>query len=398
MGDAVQSAREFDDLMASLYEAALQPSCWAEALGKLSRWVGGADLCHVLGWNAQEGKVLFHLDVSPIYDAAELLRHDHIYFGTYRAMDPRLLMLGEPSARSAVADHQFIESSFVSRSEFYQDYLMGIKRVRWSAGARLYRDESLCFDLAIERAYDRKPFSTADLSRLDQVIGHLRRALLLYWRMIEKDMHHALSANCSNTVDHGLIALDSFGRVVSTNARGEAMLRAGRHVQQRDRLLVAASATEARGLRAAFEQVAHAEVASSIRLFGLPPEAGEDACPCSVMLLRAPVVRPATKTGPWFASSAYVVCLLSCQSDERSPNAYQLMDLFGLTAGEGRVARLLARGLTAEECADELGLSVNTLRTHIRVLIQKSGTRNLADLYRSLARLPSARYFQAHRR
>ncbi|RRS05893.1 LuxR family transcriptional regulator [Aquabacterium soli] len=394
----MQSAREFDDLMASLYEAALQPSFWAEALSRLSRWVGGADLCHVLGWDVQDGSALFHLDVSPIYDADALLGHDHLYFGTYRAMDPRMSLLERPLARSAVADHQFLESDFVSRSEFYQDYLMGIKRVRWSAGARLYRDDLLCFDLAIERVHDRPPFSPADLSRLDQVIGHLRRALLLYWRMVERDMHHALSARCVNTVDHGLIALDSFGRIVSMNARGEAMLRNGRYVLQKEGLLLAASAVESRGLRAAFDQVVHAEVASSLRLFGLRSKADDDQGSCAVMLVRAPVARPATKAGSWFSSCAHVICLLSCQSDERSPNAYQLMDLFGLTAGEGRVARLLARGLTAEECAHELGLSVNTLRTHIKAVVQKSGARSLADLYRCLARLPSARYPQDHRR
>src|ERR1700744_4004748 len=48
-----------------------------------------------------------------------------------------------------------------------------------------------------------------------------------------------------------------------------------------------------------------------------------------------------------------------------------------LTRGEARVLRYLPTNLSAREIADELYLSVNTIKTHQRHLYQKLGARSL---------------------
>lgn len=48
-------------------------------------------------------------------------------------------------------------------------------------------------------------------------------------------------------------------------------------------------------------------------------------------------------------------------------------EAFRLTASEVRVLEQLCRGVTAQEAAVELGLSVETIRTHIKRLYQKVG-------------------------
>ena len=57
---------------------------------------------------------------------------------------------------------------------------------------------------------------------------------------------------------------------------------------------------------------------------------------------------------------------------------------FSLTPGEARVAVQVARGLTAPEAAQALGLSPETVKTHVKVVLQKTGAKGVKDLARLL--------------
>lgn len=57
-----------------------------------------------------------------------------------------------------------------------------------------------------------------------------------------------------------------------------------------------------------------------------------------------------------------------------------LMELFGLTPAEARVAGALANGARTVDIAEELGVSQTTISFHMRNLFQKTGTNRQADL------------------
>jgi DNA-binding CsgD family transcriptional regulator len=58
--------------------------------------------------------------------------------------------------------------------------------------------------------------------------------------------------------------------------------------------------------------------------------------------------------------------------------------LFGLTPAEARLAALLASGLRVDECSDALAVSQATVRTHVKRLLHKTGSRTQSDLMRAL--------------
>ncbi|PWR23239.1 alpha/beta fold hydrolase [Zavarzinia compransoris] len=61
-----------------------------------------------------------------------------------------------------------------------------------------------------------------------------------------------------------------------------------------------------------------------------------------------------------------------------------LRDAHGLTAAEARVALMLAGGLRASEIAAERGVSLDTVRTQIKVIKGKTGVRDIPELVRQL--------------
>jgi len=76
--------------------------------------------------------------------------------------------------------------------------------------------------------------------------------------------------------------------------------------------------------------------------------------------------------------------LLLSQIDWSEGFEAELKGLLSLSNAELRVARGLLEGLTAQEMADELGRSLATIRTHIKILLQKSGARRQSELIQLL--------------
>ncbi len=66
-----------------------------------------------------------------------------------------------------------------------------------------------------------------------------------------------------------------------------------------------------------------------------------------------------------------------------------IRDSFGLTPAETRLAARLKEGLTLREAADDLGVSVNTVRNQLRAIFDKMGLYRQSDLVRALTQLSS---------
>jgi DNA-binding CsgD family transcriptional regulator len=71
--------------------------------------------------------------------------------------------------------------------------------------------------------------------------------------------------------------------------------------------------------------------------------------------------------------------------------AQALQQLFALTAAEADVALTLAMGRSADEIALERGVSLPTVRTQIRQILEKTGALHLRDLIRLLTGIPTVR-------
>jgi DNA-binding CsgD family transcriptional regulator len=74
-------------------------------------------------------------------------------------------------------------------------------------------------------------------------------------------------------------------------------------------------------------------------------------------------------------------------NDDPAPSAELLRRLFGLTAAEAAVAQLVAGGHGLKPIADELALSVATVKTHLQRIFAKTDTHRQAELVRLLLAL-----------
>ena len=69
-----------------------------------------------------------------------------------------------------------------------------------------------------------------------------------------------------------------------------------------------------------------------------------------------------------------------CNTDGPNPEGLRLA--FRLSPGEARIATALAEGLVLREIAQRHGVTYETVRTQLRRLMDKTGSRRQADLVR----------------
>lgn len=67
------------------------------------------------------------------------------------------------------------------------------------------------------------------------------------------------------------------------------------------------------------------------------------------------------------------------------------MEAYGLTLTEARVALAVASGITISATARRLKVSVNTVKTHLRRVYEKTGTSRQAELSRLIATISLTR-------
>ena len=62
------------------------------------------------------------------------------------------------------------------------------------------------------------------------------------------------------------------------------------------------------------------------------------------------------------------------------PTREALGTIYGLTPAEAEVVQLLAKGLPLDEIAADRGISLNTVRSHLKHIFSKTGTSRQGEL------------------
>ena len=198
-------------------------------------------------------------------------------------------------------------------------------------------------------------------------------------------------------LDRGVVLLDVNGKVLDANAIGRAVLAKGNGLMLRkdrlaftdgetdgqfDLLLTANGGAGAAG-KAARKSGAKAE-----------PPAGKSARVVVAKIKRPGavscrvLVTPVTLDGE--AHTAGFLALIYAPAERRDITPEVLLEIYGLTRAQADVARQLYAGLSVEETAVRLGLSLNTVRSHLKQIFFKCEVQSQVELMHTLALGPQS--------
>lgn len=361
MSQSLQEKR-YDELVGLCYECILDDSVWPVLLDKLLIASGRQQGMLTL-WESGEG-----LRASSIYrcDPVSIAAYNDYY--SRLDLTPKYMNLDLNGIW--YHDDQSIDARVRATHPYYQEFLYffghaGLSCLKLNGTT----DDGVGSYLTILPNSDARPPTAAKQRLLQRLAPHLLRAARLSNHV--KALSHGIQQR-NILLDNSPTPVwltDSEGHLLHCNRAAEAVLRSPVRplVVKGQRLCRPSQDNALRALLSRAASPGHAGI--------LPLEKGGEQ-----QLLATPVAAHAPCNAT-FQRPLVMLTLL------QKPRASILVQLFKLSPAENRLAELLAQGLKPDECADALCVSINTVRSQLRAIFQKTGTSRQSELIGLIHRL-----------
>lgn len=237
--------------------------------------------------------------------------------------------------------------------------------------------------LHLFRRAGRAPFSPAERACLDlfhlHLIGRLRQQRAHDQARSERDI-----LQCSlNLLHRPVFLLDAYARMVACNSAASALARDGARVRlDGDHLIPGQDCDHASWIPAAVKKLLGADTRRHASESHLQALRGARTGPIRHFGL---LVR--LRGGQDCGLAAAYLTLIDTEQAAACHRPDELSRTFGFTRAEARIADALVAGLGTEEIAQVFEIRRDTLRSHIKRLLAKTGTRGNAELQKLLLRI-----------
>jgi DNA-binding CsgD family transcriptional regulator/GAF domain-containing protein len=372
------------DLVGRAYEAAADAEQWPQFLDALA---AATDCEGTLVWlhdpadNSARFRDAGASFVSNVRIAPEFARSyvEHYTYTNVLLKDLETLSEGTVMNSSSV-----IQPSEFEKTEYYNGWLRP-QGVGYLAGGPVLKRNGTVAMLSLSRLEQRGPFTDTHLRMIGLLMPHLRRACLLHQRLTRLRAEGTGALAALDLLPHAVWLLDGHGRLLVSN-------RAGRELDRRrdglwigrDGRPMAADPRE----RLALQQLIAAAIAagqgrSTVSDGAMRVRGPGHAEPLHVMLypLRGDALVPGSS----------LAMFVFDPSRSPPPDAELLRTFYGLTPAEARLACALAQGASVDDYGASQQLSVNTVRTHLKHALEKTGVHRQSQLVALVAQLPAAR-------
>lgn len=175
----------------------------------------------------------------------------------------------------------------------------------------------------------------------------------------------------------GLVAVTRDLRIVFADQRARQLMDAADGMEIRDGRLRLSDARRHAAFEVRLGQTAAMPAGAEGSRFAFRLERNRPGAGCSLLVSR--LALPAGDHEP-----VILVAVFDPASSRRIEPAF-LMDLYGLTRAEAQVAARLFGGLGIDEVARELGISINTVKTHLHHVFGKCEVGTQSELLQLLA-------------
>lgn len=222
---------------------------------------------------------------------------------------------------------------------------------------------------------DGRLFDSDDRHQFCLLSPHIRRSLLISGMLDEGRLQLALYRQVLDHLTIPIFILEQSSRVVYANAQADDLLSKGRFFQSVQGSLTLAARQMALGFEQALDRACSgSDQDIGLRGNGIPLQDASGApAVCYVLPLGHSERRRAL--GPGLAA-----VFVSTNAQGIPPAVEVLSALTGLTSREARVALMIADGRAPSDTAAELGISLNTVRTHIAKVFEKTGVNSQLGL------------------
>lgn len=360
----------FSEAVAEIYDASLSADRWDAVLATLCRLFRSpkAQLSYMHSWSDGQPFFRFHG-----FDAAQLDRLMAQYMGLTVA-DPRRTQI----TFKPVHCREVVSENVLKASEMYRQVLAPMD-IEYTMFVVLDCDADARCVVSLMRAADSPSFTAADCEEFGRFVPHLSRAITIRDTLSRAHDIAAASQALIDGVPVAMIVLQG-DRILLTNAAASALLDQGDALRRsNDDLEAATPLAQARLTRA----IAEARGARGGAV-GFSMQAGESG------QLRVVVRMLEPESAQILGGDGSAVALYLTDSRRPIETREEIVRrLFGLTAREAAVACALAQGDDTRTIAARLDIGLETVKTHLKHIMQSVGVRRQAELVKAVVLSPA---------
>ena len=362
----------------SIYDATLDAPMWPAALEAIRAYIwADSALLRVYGARFAEVVQATTVGFDPAY--AEAYRDEFV------REDPIVPVIDTLSAGRVILLEDALPFSRLRNTRFYCEYMKPQDK-RHVLGGPLLRRDGFEVMIGAQRGHDSPAFGTRELARVRRVVPHLVRALTLADRLEQTSLRARLADTMLGTAVPGILLFDAHGRVVYLNPAAESLLVGQKALALRGSRLQ----TPHRQLQQWLDLVtvsknrdthAHDWEGSSARFTAFD---GSGDLALAVLPWRNASMLPACP-----ATGVVTVGVLTHLDGRETYSVELIQSLFGLTAGEARLAEALVTTGSLAAAAQKLAIRPSTARDRIKSVFRKTGFTTQMALITALLRSPT---------
>src|ERR1044072_913545 len=371
MGQSVQTLMTLVDL---IYEAALDPSLWEVFLTKLGKTLD-IPWCFFFVHDLSQQKVDIQAAVG--FDSARV----RSYQKYYAARNPTFirgqaqLWPGNVCRTEALCPKDVFE-----KSELHNDWSVP-QGIGQGIGAVVLKTPTQVGLFGMLQRINGPAPSEIDLALLRLLMPHMQRAVKFHGQLVGLRMSEGRTREALDRMIQGVVFLDRRGQVLWMNRAAESTVKKG-DVISLGRTGIQMGRPDEQGKWAVLLRRTLSGVVQATTPGGEMKVSREHSKqPLSVS------VTPLTFPGALVSEPlALCVVFISDPDSMAIGDERRLQLLYGFTAAQARVATRLVDGCTVKEIDEGLKVGKETVRTHIRQILEKTHTRRQAELVGVLLR------------
>ena len=351
-----------DAVIGSLYESVLNPNGLQDALKLCALYIGANDAL-IMSFDKE--------DERPIDAVIAGLSHsfDEIddYVNYYSKIDPRAHINKAP-LKEWLFCHDINSQHYVDHNEFYQDYLLPCN-VRYLMVAGAYEDNELFKTFGLIRNVGQNPFDQTNISAANQLFDHLQRTLRLHYQTQKLQTKIELGTIAVDNCKSSMIIVNARGGILHLNTSADKLLNdPDFDLCYKDGYLTARLSTHCHQLNSLISTATKKQaVGGQMQVSGVKNR----------QVFVTPVVASSIFAKDWQTPLA----LILLNKTGKPPSQLEAISkLLHFTKAEGRVASALMAGQSLEEYASAANVTLNTVRSQLKALFQKTGTKRQAEL------------------
>jgi DNA-binding CsgD family transcriptional regulator len=364
----------FSDLVGDIYDAALDPALWPGVFMEACKFIGASAATLATHDMVKRGTTVFYnWGIAPGYEKIYIESCCKInpFFPTAIFFDLETVHAPVPEC---VPRNEFCHSRFAKEWVTPQGFIDTLM-------SNLEKSAISCAGFWVFRRFNEGFADDEMRRRFALVVPHVRRALAIGQVIDLAKIEAAALADSLDTLPAGMFLVDASGRIVHANKSGHVMVAEADVLRAAGGRLTALDLSAKQALLDSFASAVDGDAAVGRKGVAVPLKTRKGERYVANVL---PLTSGARRKAGIFYSAVATVFVHRVAFDLPSPPE-AIVNEFKLTPRELGVLFAIVEVGGVPEVAEVLGVSAETVKTHLGRLFEKTRTSRQADLVKLVA-------------